>query len=214
MTADEPAETRAETHHDELPLFPLRTVLFPDGLLELKIFEARYLDLISRCMRERRPFGVVALRAGTEAKVSDVPVTLHNAGTLAELMEVDSAEAGILLVRARGTRRFLLDSPRQQPDGLWVGSAQELPADEAMAPAPAHADIVAKLAAAVAAIAEQGAAPFLEPHRFDEAGWVANRWCEILPIPVEAKLRLMMFGDPRGRLDIVDASMRDQHSAH
>lgn len=216
MTIDTPIDGRAgaPASHDELPLFPLSEALFPDGLLELKIFEARYLDLISRCMREQRPFGVVALRAGTEAKVSDVPVTLHGAGTLAELIEVDSAQAGILLVRARGTRRFLLDSPWQQPDGLWVGRAQELPADEVVAPAPAHADIVAKLAAAVATLAEQGAAPFLEPYRFDEAGWVANRWCEILPFPVEAKLRLMMFHDPRGRLDIVDASMRDENAAH
>ncbi|MEO7055960.1 MAG: LON peptidase substrate-binding domain-containing protein [Caldimonas sp.] len=200
--------------HDELPLFPLSTVLFPDGLLELKIFEARYLDLMSRCMRERRPFGVVALRSGNEAKVSDVPVTLHNAGTLAELIEVDSAQAGILLVRARGTQRFLLDSPRQKIDGLWVGRARMLPADDVRAPAPAHEDIVRNLAAAVATLAAQGAAPFLEPHRFDDAGWVANRWCEILPIPVEAKLRLMMFADPLGRLDIVDSSMRGQSPVH
>ena len=211
---DEGGSSHAETIHDELPLFPLHAVLFPDGLLELKIFEARYLDLMSRCMREQRPFGVVALRSGGEAKVSDAPVTLHHAGTLAELIEVDSAQAGILLVRARGTRRFLLDSPRQLADGLWVGRARELPVDEVLAPAAAHEDIVKNLAAAVATLAAQGAAPFLEPHRFDDAGWVANRWCEILPIPVEAKLRLMMFSDPLGRLDIVDSSMRGQSPVH
>ena len=58
----------AEAAMAELPLFPLQTVLFPDGLLELKIFEARYLDLMSRCLREQAPFGVVALRAGSEAR--------------------------------------------------------------------------------------------------------------------------------------------------
>src|SRR5678810_148196 len=91
----------------EQPLFPLRTVLFPDGLLELKIFEARYLDLMSRCLRESTPFGVVALRAGTEARsAAGDTVELHAAGTLAELIDVDIAQAGILLVRSRGTRRF------------------------------------------------------------------------------------------------------------
>ena len=78
----------------EQPLFPLRTVLFPDGLLELKIFEARYLDLMSRCLRERIPFGVVALRSGREARSAiGEAVQLHEVGTLAELIEVDSAQA-------------------------------------------------------------------------------------------------------------------------
>ena len=202
------------TIHDELPLFPLQSVLFPDGRLDLKIFEARYLDLMSRCMREQRPFGVVALRSGGEARVSDAPVALHDGGTLAELIEVDSAQAGILEVRARGSRRFTLEAPRQRADGLWVGRARELPADPAVAPGASHAGIVESLSRAIAAIAAQGAVPFLEPYRFDDAGWVANRWCEILPIPLEAKQRLMMFGDPLGRLDIVDASMRGETSVH
>ncbi len=200
--------------HAELPLFPLRTVLFPEGLLELKIFEARYLDLMSRCMREQRPFGVVALRSGTEAKVSDDPVELHAAGTLAELIEVDSAQAGILLVRARGTRRFALSEAHQRADGLWVGAATEMPADDEVAPGPTHGKVVKSLVDAVAALAAQGAEPFLQPHRFDSAGWVANRWCEILPIPIEAKLRLMVFGDPLGRLEVIDSFMGSQLTAH
>jgi len=60
----------------------------------------------------------------------------------------------------------------------------------------------------VATLAAQGAAPFLGPHRFDEAGWVANRWCEILPLPLEAKQRLMTLEDPVARLDVVDSLMR------
>ncbi len=202
------------TTHDELPLFPLQTVLFPDGRLDLKIFEARYLDLMSRCMREQRPFGVVALRSGGEARLSDAAVALHDGGTLAELIEVDAAQAGILEVRARGSRRFTLEAPHQRADGLWVGRARELPADPAVAPGASHANIVESLSRAIAAIAAQGAVPFLEPHRFDDAGWVANRWCEILPIPLEAKQRLMMLADPLGRLDIVDASMRGEPSVH
>jgi len=86
----------------ELPLFPLRTVLFPDGLLDLRIFEARYLDLVSRCWRESAPFGVVALRSGSEARSGGDSVQLYEAGTLAELIDVDSAEPGILAVRCRG----------------------------------------------------------------------------------------------------------------
>lgn len=200
--------------HDRLPLFPLQTVLFPDGLLELKIFEARYLDLMSRCMREQRPFGVVALKSGDEGRASSELVRLFEAGTLAELAEVDSAQAGILLVRARGTRRFTLSEPEQEAGGLWVGRAVEIEADAVVAPAEAHAGVVKGLADAIAALAAQEAHPFFEPHRFDSAGWVANRWCEILPMPLEAKQRLLMLADPLARLDIVDASLRGQHGVH
>ncbi len=197
-----------------LPLFPLQMVLYPDGLLELKIFETRYLDLISRCMREQRPFGVVALKAGTETRVSGAPAALFDTGTLAELIEVDSAEANILLVRCRGTTRFTLGATRQQADGLWLGDATALADDPVVAPASSHGNVVKSLVDAVASLSAQGATPFLEPHRFDSAGWVANRWCEILPLPVDAKHRLLELSDPLARLDIIDSLMRVRHSAH
>jgi uncharacterized protein len=197
----------------ELPLFPLRLVLFPDGLLELKIFEARYLDLMSRCMRESRPFGVVCLRSGSEAR-SGEPVSLYDVGTLAELIDVDSAQAGILMVRCRGTRRFALGATRQQVDGLWVGAASAVADDPEVEPGPAHAGVAKSLADAVAGLAAQGSRPFLEPHRFTSASWVANRWCELLPLPLEAKQRLMTLTDPLARLDIIDSLMRGKNGSH
>jgi uncharacterized protein len=188
----------------EQPLFPLRTVLFPDGLLELKIFEARYLDLISRCLRERIPFGVVALRSGREARgAGGEAVQLHEAGTFAELIDVDSAQAGILLVRCRGRQRFIVGATRQERDGLWLAETTPLPADEVVAPAASHGDDVKSLADAIAALAAQGAEPFLPPHRLDDAGWVANRWCEVLPLPLAVRQRLMTLADPLARLEVV-----------
>ena len=197
----------------ELPLFPLRSVLFPDGLLELKIFEARYLDLMSRCMREQRPFGVVGLRKGGEVKGAD-SVELCDVGTTADLIDVDSASAGILLVRCRGGTRFALGATRQQPDGLWIGAVTEIENEAAVAPSSSQADIVKSLVEAIAALAAQGAHPFLEPHRFDDAGWVANRWCEILPLPVDAKQKLLTMVDPLSRLDVVDSLMRVKSDDH
>lgn len=196
-----------------LPLFPLQTVLFPDGLLELKIFETRYLDLMSRCMREQRPFGIVALKTGTERRVSNEPVAMYEVGTLAELIEVDSPEANILLVRCRGTQRFVLGATRQQADGLWLGEATAVADDPVVAPNPSHANAVKSLADATRALEAQGAHPFLTPHRFDSVGWVANRWCEILPLPREARQRLMTLADPAARLDIVDSLMRSKQGS-
>lgn len=192
----------------ELPLFPLQAVLFPDGLLALKVFEARYLDLMAACMRNRAAFGVVGLKRGTEVRRPDQPVAFESIGTKAELLDVDSAQAGILMVRCRGTERFEIDSSRQQHDGLWLARTTPIAADETVAPTPALDGASRGLADAIAALDSQGAQPFLRAHRLEDAGWVANRWCELLPIPIAAKQKLMELRDPLMRLEIVDDFLR------
>lgn len=195
----------------ELPLFPLRSVLFPDGLLGLRVFEARYLDLVSLCLREQRPFGVVALRHGQEARSpGQEAVEFESIGTMVDLLEVDSAQPGILQLRCRGTQRFEVQRHWQQPDGLWVAEATPLPDDDDTAPVEAVAEAVRGLAGAIEALKAQGNAPFLPPYHFDRAGWVANRWCEILPLPLAAKQRLMALPDPQLRLELVDDYLRSK----
>jgi Lon protease-like protein len=191
----------------ELPLFPLRNVLFPGGLLALKVFEARYLDLMSACLRERRPFGVVALRSGGEVG-ADEEVAFETIGTQAELIDVDGEQPGILRVRCRGTRRFSLRSATRQTDGLWTAPVEPIEDDEHCAPDDAVTATVRGLASAFAALEAGGNAPFLEPYRFDDAGWVANRWCEILPLSLAAKQRLMALPDAQLRLQLVDEFLR------
>ena len=199
----------------DLPLFPLRSVLFPGGLLELKIFETRYLDLISRCLRERESFGVVALKSGHEARRPNERVELHDVGTIAELIDIDSTQVGILQVRCRGGARFAIGATHQEKDGLWCAEATTPIADDpVVAPGSGHAEIVKGLAEAIATLAAQDTRPFLEPHRLDDAGWVANRWCEILPFPLEAKQRLMVLEDPLARLDVVDSLLRVRDETH
>jgi Lon protease-like protein len=190
-----------------LPLFPLQAVLFPGGLLSLKVFEARYLDLVSSCLRENKPFGVVALRQGTEVRKGG-PVAMETIGTLAELIDVDSAQSGILQVRCRGTRRFETSSTVQQPDGLWQAEAKLLEDDEPTLPSDPLVETVRGLANAIATLKQQGSEPFLKPFLFDNAGWVANRWCEILPISIAAKQKLMELPDPLVRLQLVDEFLR------
>ena len=93
----------------ELPLVPLKAVLFPGGMLSLKVLEARYLDLVTTSLRERRPFGVVALRAGFEKRQVENGQHFDATGTVAELIDVDSERTGILQVRCRGTQRFVVE---------------------------------------------------------------------------------------------------------
>jgi Lon protease-like protein len=194
----------------DLPLFPLQTVLFPDGLLSLKVFEARYLDLVGSCLRENKPFGVVALKQGGDTMAGPGTVVFESLGTIAELIDVDSAQAGILQVRCRGTQRFDVRDSRQESDGLWVAKANRLPDDEPVAPPEAVHDTVRGLANAIATLKSQGAEPFLEPYRFDSVGWVANRWCEILPISLAAKQKLMELPDAQVRLQLVDEFLRSK----
>lgn len=203
-------EMNASTQPIELPLFPLfplKAVLFPGGLLALKIFEARYLDMVSACLRESRPFGVVALRSGNEAGAGG-RVVFEDIGTFAELIEVDSEQPGILQVRCRGTRRFSLRAAQRQADGLWTAPVDTLADDEADTPAEAMSATVRGLESALAALEARGPVPFLQPYRFDDAGWVANRWCEILPLPLAAKQKLMALPDAALRLQLVDEFLR------
>jgi Lon protease-like protein len=192
----------------ELALFPLQTVLFPGGLLSLKVFEARYLDLIATCLREQRPFGVVALRSGGETRKDSRPVSFETTGVMAEVLEADSTQPGILQVRCRGTQRFEVRTQRQEADGLWIASTHALADDDIVAPREALLDTVRGLANAIASLKSQGSEPFLQPYRFEQAGWVANRWCEILPISNAAKQKLMELPDPQVRLQLVDEFLR------
>ena len=196
----------------ELPLFPLRTVLFPGGALGLKVFEARYLDLMASCLREGRRFGVVSLLRGGEVHAADRPVDFAPVGVEAELIDVDSAQAGILQVRCAGVQRFEIGAARQQADGLWLAPVTPVAADDAVPPGSEFESTVRALERVIGSIEAEDAAAFIPPYRYDDAGWVANRWCEILPLPVAVKQRLMALPDPVLRLRLVDEILRSQPS--
>jgi uncharacterized protein len=196
---------------DPLPLFPLHTVLFPDALLGLKVFEVRYLDLITECLRTRSPFGVICLKQGAEAGRGGDKVELENVGVLAHLDEVDSDQPGILRVRCTGGLRFRLrGAPERHDNGLWVGHAERIAADPPRIPGAAMMPTVSALAEAIRKLKAQDKVPFSQPFRLDDAGWVANRWCELLPVPLPAKQKLMELEDPVLRLSIVDGYLRDK----
>jgi len=183
-------------------LFPLRSVLFPGALLQLKVFEARYLDLVGRCLREQARFGVVCLAEGRESGREGV--RFETEGTMADIEEVDAEGTNLLRVRCRGAERFqIIGAARVQPDGLWLADIEALAADETQTPEPALFATVQALQQVIASLREQGNAPFAEPFQLDDAGWVANRWCEILPISLAAKQKLMTLPDPQARLRLV-----------
>ena len=192
----------------QLALFPLQSVLFPGGLLELRVFEARYLDLISQCLREGTPFGVVWLLEGGEVRNNAVTTRFETTGVLAHVLEADAEQPGILQLRCRGGRRFSLDKPTQRSDGLWLADATLWPTEDATRVADEFTAARDALAQAINTLAVRGLQPFVRPLRLDDAGWVANRWCELLPISMAAKYKLMALDEPSLRLKLVDEYLR------
>ncbi|EEA00001.1 peptidase S16 lon domain protein [Burkholderia sp. H160] len=203
------------TVYADLPLFPLHTVLFPDGLLPLKIFEARYLDMARDCLREKTAFGVCMLKSGAEVAREEEPSVPETIGCLAEIDECDVEAFGMLLIRARGTKRFRLLSHRVEASGLLVGMAEPLADDlplegnVLLAKFGACAEVLERI---IATIRERDpdSLPFAEPFRLDDPSWVSNRLAEVLPIALRARQKLMELTDAGARIDVVHHYMQ-QH---
>ncbi|VTU35064.1 LON peptidase substrate-binding domain-containing protein [Variovorax sp. PBL-E5] len=197
--------------HD-LPLFPLGTVLFPGGLLPLRIFEVRYLDMIGKCHKTGAPFGVVGLTLGSEVRRAGAEAESFSAiGTLAVIREFDVPQAGLMQIECAGTQRFRIHSSELQRHGLWTASVEALPDDQALEVPQDLQQSADSLRRLVTALEERRRMegndrvrlPIEPPYRFDDCGWVANRWCELLPVQPEIKQRLMELDSPLMRLELV-----------
>lgn len=198
---------------EALPLFPLRSVLFPGGLLSLRIFEARYLDMVTDCLREERAFGVACLRQGQEVKRANDAAALRfePIGTLAHVVDVDADTPGLLHIRCSGGARFECTSSHMASDGLWwADAAQFLEDDERLPPGPEGQLAADALGRALAALDVRQPGLMPEERQLDSAGWVANRWCELLPIPLAARQQLMALQDPLQRLQLVCEYLREK----
>lgn len=189
-----------------LPLFPLAAVLFPDGVLALRIFEVRYLDMIARCSKAGAPFGVVMLTQGQEVRQPGVQEAFAQVGTLATIDAFEAPRPGLMLVRAAGMQRFRITASEQLRHGLWVADVAAIPADlpvpvpEDLKPA---SDALGRLIRSLESRDGPDQMPLKPPFRLDDCGWVANRWCELLPLPVPLKQRLMELDNPLVRLELV-----------
>lgn len=188
-----------------VPLFPLGTVLMPDGLLSLKVFEQRYLDMAAACMRANSPFGVCLIESGKEVGEVAIP---HRVGTLAHIESGDMPQLGILMLKLRGGRRFRIISHSAQASGLLTAQV-ELFAQAESTPLPAEHQGVLPLLRRV--IAELGPEKVALPHHFGDASWVGYRLIEILPVQPLAKQKLLELDDPISRLEIIHTYLAQHH---
>ncbi len=193
-----PADERTpEKSRIEFPLFPLGSVLFPGGVLSLKVFEQRYLDMAAECLRRKSPFGVCLIASGKEV---GEPAKPHMIGTLAHIDNAEMPQLGILLLKVRGAQRFRILSSTVLADGLLQASVE----------------LIGEIKDCVVPDALQGLLPLLRkivsdlgpekmptPHAFDDAAWVGYRLTEILPVQALAKQKLLELEDPVSRLEII-----------
>jgi Lon protease-like protein len=184
-----------------IPLFPLQTVLFPDGPLPLRLVEPRYLDMVSRCMKDSVPFGVVRLDSESESDT----LTLCSVGTLATIVDWYQGTDGLLGITACGGLRFRLLSVEQQEDGLNIAKV-ELLAPEPATPLPAEFASMAALLRAV--VDDLGRLYETIDKHYDDASWVGFRFAEVLPIDLEEKQFCLELNDPVERLLALRPSLR------
>ena len=187
-----------------LPLFPLNTILFPGGVLALKVFEQRYMDMATRCLQDQSPFGVCLIKEGAEVAA---PVVPHTVGTLARIDTWDMPQLGVLNVRAIGLQRFQVLEYETAADGLLVAQALKLPLEPPKPLPPEHAPCAAVLQHILAHV---GATKFEPPFDFDDGVWVGYRLAEILPIKSGAKQSMLEMNDTLVRLDVLHKFLAQQ----
>jgi len=208
-------------------LFPLSVVLFPQGVLPLRVFEARYLDMVRDCMRDETSFGV-CLAANGKGASTNGGAPASDVGCLARITAWDMQQLGLLQIRTVGGDRFRLLASESQPNGLLVGEIDLIEADDDQPIPDEHRPCVDLLTRIIedtsAQLAEKRRAgdaadaspllaqlPFEEPYLMESSAWVSNRLCEVLPVPLKAKQKLMELTDAATRLQIVHTYLK-QHS--
>lgn len=197
-----------------MPLFPLTTVLFPQGVLNLQIFEVRYLDLMKKCLRDNTPFSVVSLLDGNEVRRPDEKIQLAKIGTLVNIEKHEFVTPTLIEISIVGSQRFKLLNATQEKNGLWMGEIQTLPADPVVEIPDYLQGSANALARLINSIDENEIAeeqlPFRKPYKLMDCGWVANRWCELLPLDKPTKLQLLALDNPLLRLELIDDTLAAQ----
>jgi hypothetical protein len=190
-----------------LPLFPLRTVLFPGGALPLKVFEQRYVEMAKRCLKDDRPFGVCLITRGEEvARGNDGDTEFATIGTIARITTCDVPQLGILQLSTRGEGRFQVQRHEQLPDGLFAGDVVPIASEPAIPLPTAYAPLARLLELIATRVGPQGFAQ----SDYGDASWVGYRLAEVLPLPLSVKQSMLEINDAAIRLDVLQRFLAKQ----
>jgi Lon protease-like protein len=187
-----------------VPIFPLNAVLFPGGLLPLRVFEVRYMDMTRDRVKRDEPFGVCLIREGSEVGTPAVPEPI---GCLAKILDWDMGQPGVLNLKTLGGQRFRILKSEADAQGLVTAEVEPVPPEPEVALPPKFA-ACARLLEMV--VLDKGKEVFAEPHAFQDAAWVGYRLSEILPVPLPAKQKLLELTDSLSRLTILQRFLQSR----
>lgn len=188
---------------DVLPLFPLHAVLFPGGPLPLRIFETRYTDMVSRCMRDQQPFGVLLIQEGAEA---GTVASTASVGCTARIVDFNTLPDGLLGISCVGERKFRVQRVWRATDGLNLGEITWLPEEPSMVIPAEYSRLSDVVRRAVTELDEHY--EHVEK-RFDDASWVGSRLAELLPVDPNEKQVLLEIEDPIRRLEALASAVTE-----
>ena len=178
------------------PIFPLRTVLFPASRIPLRIFEPRYLDMVSSCLRSNTEFGVVLSKEVIQPGMYET----YNIGTLASIIDWSQDKDGLLNITVIGSNKFELISLSKKEDGLNIADINILEQEKDFK-APPHFDNMIRLLEAI--LEDIDLFDDLDK-QFESASWVSFRFAEILPLKIEDKQKCLELNDPLLRLNYLE----------
>ncbi len=202
------AKGGANRQQQTLPLFPLSAVLFPGGLLPLKIFEQRYIDMAKACLRDGLPFGVCLITRGDEvASAGGAPPEFAKVGTQARIVDFDMPQQGILHVATRGETRFQVQSHGVEASGLINGQVTPIATEPQLTLAPGFAPLASLLELIASRVGPQN---FPAEHEYDDASWVGYRLAELLPLPLHIKQSMLEINDAEVRLKVLQTFLSQQ----
>lgn len=188
---------------DPIPLFPLETVLYPGGVLPLRIFEPRYLDMVSASLRDDTPFGIVPIKYGSE--VGTAP-HFFRVGTIAGIESWDQGDDGLLHIEVRGSRLFRVTNHNIRINRLLIGDVEYVkePVDASVSQQYEH------LRGLLHEIFDNNLEQTPQDvEQMDSASWVAYRLAEVLPLDISHKVDILNSSDGGHKLSLIEKFLRE-----
>lgn len=182
----------------DIPLFPLHTVLFPDGYLKLRIFEQRYIDMVRECSLKACCFGVCLINNPED---SDRPANHMRVGTTAEICDFSTLDDGLLGITAHGRQKFIIDKTRMRDNGLLMAEVKLLDETD-LTDVPDEYSVLSMI---TGRFMEQAGSnyPSFRPQHLQDANWIGYRLAELLPLEINEKQVLLQISDPLERLQML-----------
>ena len=195
---------------NDIPLFPLNIVLFPGGRFDLQIFERRYIDLVSHCMRTGTGFGICLLKSGDETNGNNLNQTVYNTGTYAKIVDWDQLESGLLGITVEGAVKFVAQDFWKEEDDVLHASVEFSDIESTEADVIPLGDEYTALSELLRNLEDHplvaGRNLSIDYSDLRQLGW---RLSELIPLGIDVRQELLELNDPVERLSKIEKLVSD-----